>query len=151
MEPQPADARAAPSACAPTTLSMAMPLPPSHPRSPVKGNMVSPRATHAASTWPEHQHETTACAPRGAHANYWVPLCVELQGRSNIIQYAARQLIIKTAVTPRAQLGSCQSLAHQATCAFMRFLSSDCWAPLSLEPQGRSTIVQSTINHKKKL
>jgi len=75
-------------------------------------------------------------------------LSVELQGRSNIIQYAARQLIIKTAVTPRAQLGSCQSLAHQATCAFMRFLSSDCWAPLSLEPQGRSTIVQSTIDHK---
>jgi hypothetical protein len=168
MEPQPADARAAPSACAPTTLSMAMPLPPSHPRSPVKGNMVSPTATHAASTWPEHQHETTACAPRGAHASHcqslahhttltgrcfksvdcWVPLYVELQGRSNIIQYAARQLIIKTAVTPRAQLGSCQSLAHQATCAFMRFLSSDCWAPLNLEPQGRSTIVQSTIDHK---
>eukprot|EP00962_Isochrysis_galbana_P047578 scaffold19489_cov110-Isochrysis_galbana.AAC.8 len=70
-ELQPADARAAPSACAPTTLSMAMPLPPSHPRSPVKGNMVSPRATHAASAWPEHQHKTTVVrAPRDAQAKH---------------------------------------------------------------------------------
>src|SRR6056297_593497 len=103
MEPQPADARAAPSACAPTTLSMAMPLPPSHPRSPVKGNMVSPRATHAASTWPEHQHETTACAPRGAHASH------------------------------------CQSLAHHTTLTGRCFKSVDTWAPLSEEPQSRST------------
>eukprot|EP00962_Isochrysis_galbana_P019409 scaffold5659_cov121-Isochrysis_galbana.AAC.11 len=120
MEPQPADARAAPSACAPTTLSMAMPLPPSHPRSPVKGNMVSPTATHAASTWPEHQHETTACAPRGAHASHCQSLAHHTtlhpygSGRSNNIQYAARQLI-KTAVAPRAQLGSCQSLAHRTS------------------------------------
>src|SRR6056297_3187257 len=103
MEPQPADARAAPSACAPTTLSMAMPLPPSHPRSPVKGNMVSPRATHAASTWPEHQHETTASAPRGAHASH------------------------------------CQSLAHHTTLTGRCFKSVDTWAPLSEEPQSRST------------
>eukprot|EP00962_Isochrysis_galbana_P036921 scaffold12838_cov144-Isochrysis_galbana.AAC.3 len=92
-------------------------------------------------------HHTTLTGRCFKSVDCWAPLCVELQGRSNIIQHAARQLI-RTAVAPRAQLGSCQSLAHQATCAFMRFLSSDCWAPLSLEPQGRSTIVQSTINHK---
>eukprot|EP00962_Isochrysis_galbana_P027127 scaffold8491_cov138-Isochrysis_galbana.AAC.2 len=59
MELQPADARAAPSACAPTTLSMAMPLPTTHPRSPGKGNMVSQSATPAASAWREHEHKKT--------------------------------------------------------------------------------------------
>eukprot|EP00962_Isochrysis_galbana_P043511 scaffold16587_cov141-Isochrysis_galbana.AAC.9 len=68
MELKPADARDAPSASAPTTMSMAMPLPPRHPRSPGRGNMVSQRATFAAPAWPEHQHNTTACAPRGAPA-----------------------------------------------------------------------------------
>eukprot|EP00962_Isochrysis_galbana_P056380 scaffold28323_cov112-Isochrysis_galbana.AAC.1 len=48
MELKPPDARDAPSASAPTTMSMAMPLPPRHPRSPGKGNMVSQRATLAA-------------------------------------------------------------------------------------------------------
>eukprot|EP00962_Isochrysis_galbana_P053415 scaffold24851_cov146-Isochrysis_galbana.AAC.1 len=89
-------------------------MPTTYPRSLGKGNMVSQRATPAASAWPEHQHKTTACAPRGAQAracqslahhttltcrcfksvDCWAPLCVELQGRSNIIQHATRQLII---------------------------------------------------------
>ena len=167
MEPEPADARAAPSACAPTTMCMAMPPPPRHPRSPVKGNMVSQRATPAASAWPEHQHNTTACAPRGAparscqslahhttltgrcfkSADCWAPLSVELQGCSTIIQPAARHQHNTTVIAPRA--GSCQSLAHQATLAFMRFMYSDCWAPLCVELQGRSTIVQSAVKHKR--
>eukprot|EP00962_Isochrysis_galbana_P004333 scaffold1199_cov159-Isochrysis_galbana.AAC.2 len=63
MELQPADARAAPSTCSPTAMSMAMPLPPTHPRSPVKGNMVSQRATHTCSLQPLHGLSTSTTPP----------------------------------------------------------------------------------------
>eukprot|EP00962_Isochrysis_galbana_P016282 scaffold4656_cov117-Isochrysis_galbana.AAC.14 len=134
--------------------------------------MVSQRATPAAPTWPEHQHNTTACPPvrpeahkpepaRALHitpslltgrcfksADCWALLCEELQGRSTTIQQAARHQHNITAIAPpRAQAGSCQSLAHQATRAFLRLLYSECWAPLCVELKGRSTIVQSAVNY----
>eukprot|EP00962_Isochrysis_galbana_P027765 scaffold8737_cov124-Isochrysis_galbana.AAC.10 len=68
------------------------------------------RRTHA-SHCQSLAHHTTLTGRCFKSVDCWVPLCVELQGRSNIIQYAARQHI-KTAVAPRAQLGSCQSLLH---------------------------------------
>eukprot|EP00962_Isochrysis_galbana_P045399 scaffold17843_cov131-Isochrysis_galbana.AAC.3 len=33
--------------------------------------------------------------------------------------------------------------------AFLRFLYSECWAPLCVELKGRSTIVQSAVNYKR--
>eukprot|EP00962_Isochrysis_galbana_P017983 scaffold5174_cov118-Isochrysis_galbana.AAC.12 len=75
------------------------------------------------------------------------PLCIEPQGRSTTIQHGARHHHSVNVIAPldRALAGSCQNLAHQATIAFMRFMYSDCWDPLRVEPQGRSTIVQSVV------
>eukprot|EP00962_Isochrysis_galbana_P052081 scaffold23449_cov131-Isochrysis_galbana.AAC.4 len=104
-------------------MSMAMPLPPTHPRSPVKGNMVSQRATPAAPAWPEHQHNTTAPPvrpeahkPQPATALHITPHTTltgrwsVFQGCSTTIQHAARHQHNITAIAPpRAHAGSCQT------------------------------------------
>eukprot|EP00962_Isochrysis_galbana_P035794 scaffold12276_cov122-Isochrysis_galbana.AAC.1 len=133
MELKPADARAAPSASAPTTMSMAMPLPHTHPHSPVKGNMVSQRAKEhglSTSTTPPPVRPK-AHKPEPARALHITPplrvgvSSLQTAGLHSVSSYrvAAQQynkpqgtsIINITAIAPRAQAGSCQSLAHQAS------------------------------------
>eukprot|EP00962_Isochrysis_galbana_P050229 scaffold21669_cov140-Isochrysis_galbana.AAC.2 len=63
MEQSPADARAAPSASAPTDMATETPPSPKRPRDPSSDNKVSQSATTFDPVWPERQSETTRNLP----------------------------------------------------------------------------------------
>eukprot|EP00962_Isochrysis_galbana_P011355 scaffold3183_cov120-Isochrysis_galbana.AAC.17 len=111
MEQTPADARAAPSASAPTDMATETPPSPKRPRDPSSDNKVSQSATTFDPVWPERQTGTTGNLPTApanacqslAHpttpmgrwlksVDCWVLLCEGLQSRSKTTLRLAERL-----------------------------------------------------------